>query len=55
MAMHGSATPGLYASVRSRWVATAFVGTTSIFPGRPSAWYSSASLSNVDNDLSPVI
>ena len=31
----GSATPGEYAKARSRWEAYGFVGTTSIFPGRP--------------------
>src|SRR6516162_3366346 len=40
---HGSATPGEYASDRSRCVTRDFVGTTSIFPGRPLRWYSSAS------------
>ena len=53
--MQGSATPGLYARLRSLWVATAFVGTTSIFPGRPSAWYLSASLSNADNVCLPIM
>ena len=35
---HGSATPGEYASDRSRWVLAGLVGTTAIFPGRPSLW-----------------
>jgi hypothetical protein len=35
---HGSATPGEYASDRSRWVTSGLVGTTSIFPGRPVRW-----------------
>ena len=34
----GSATPGEYASDRSRWVTSGLVGTTSIFPGRPRRW-----------------
>ncbi|MBP1066331.1 hypothetical protein JOE51_007798 [Bradyrhizobium japonicum] len=33
MTRQGSATPGEYASARSRWVAIALVGTTEIFPG----------------------
>ena len=32
---HGSATPGVYARERSRWVRTLLVGVTAIFPGRP--------------------
>src|SRR6476619_8162498 len=43
MARQGSATPGVYASERSRAVAVGLVGTTSIFPGREPAWYSSTS------------
>src|SRR5262245_16707076 len=39
---HGSATPGVYAIERSRAVSTLLVATTSIFPGRPLRWYSSA-------------
>jgi hypothetical protein len=35
---HGSATPGEYASDKSRCVCTALLGTTSSFPGRPSSW-----------------
>src|SRR5688572_103653 len=40
---HGSATPGEYASDKSRWVTSGLLETTSIFPGRPARWYSSAS------------
>ena len=38
MSRQGSATPGVYASDRSRAVAVGLVGTTSIFPGRPREW-----------------
>src|SRR6185436_10240090 len=48
---HGSATPGEYASDRSRWVTSGLVGTTSIFPGRPPRWYSSASFFRIIRSL----
>src|SRR5262245_38415877 len=44
---HGSATPGEYASDRSRCVTRGLVGTTSSFPGRPLRWYSSASFRRI--------
>ena len=34
----GSATPGVYARDRSPAVTVGLVGTTLIFPGRPSLW-----------------
>src|SRR5690606_15737660 len=43
MARPGAATPGVDAFDRSSCEATGFVQTTSILPGRPSAWYRSAS------------
>ena len=42
ISLQGSATPGLYASDKSRWVLASLVGTTSILPGLPLAWYSRA-------------
>src|SRR5215468_774859 len=45
MASTGTATPGEYASDRSRWVAIGLVATTSSLPGRPWLWNSSASWS----------
>src|SRR5690606_19818111 len=44
IARQASATPGVYASERCRWVESGLVATTSIFPGRPPAWYSRASV-----------
>ena len=38
MASQAAATPGEYASARSRWVAMRLVGTISSFPGRGSRW-----------------
>jgi hypothetical protein len=40
---HGSATPGVYARLRSIWLTNGLVGMTSSFPLRPRRWYSSAS------------
>ncbi len=38
MCRHGAATPGEYASERSRWVFVGFVVEISIFPGGSLAW-----------------
>ena len=43
MACTGMATPGEYASARSRWVASGFVGVISSLPGLPPAWNCRAS------------
>jgi hypothetical protein len=45
MARTGTATPGEYASDRSRCVAIGFDATISILPGRPDEWNNSASRS----------
>jgi hypothetical protein len=42
IASQAAATPGEYASDRSRWVASALVGVTLIFPGGYCRWYSRA-------------
>ena len=42
ISVQGIATPGLYARDKSFWVFASLVGTTSILPGLPPAWYSSA-------------
>src|SRR5574340_945115 len=42
MASHAAATPGEYASARSRWLVSPLVGTTEILPGVGRRWYSSA-------------
>ena len=44
IAVHAYATPGEYASDRSRWLASALVGAIEIFPGRGNSWYSSAAV-----------
>src|SRR5919109_818410 len=51
MRRQGIATPGVYASDRSRWVRHGFDGTTSSLPGRPPLWYSSTSLSPIAIEL----
>src|SRR5690348_10814426 len=60
MARTGTATPGEYASAKSRCVAIGFEATISILPGRPREWNSSASasvyltlLSDMERGLSP--
>jgi hypothetical protein len=35
---HAAATPGEYASARSRWLVSCFVGSTEIFPGGERRW-----------------
>src|SRR6185312_15720575 len=45
MASTGTATPGEYASDRSRWVAIGLVAMTSSLPGRPTEWNWRASCS----------
>ena len=42
IASQAAATPGEYASDRSRWVSSEVVGVTLILPGRGRRWYSSA-------------
>src|SRR5690606_14311686 len=44
MDMQATATPGEYASERSSWLASGFVGMTEILPGDGLAWQSKASL-----------
>ena len=49
--MQAYATPGEYASERSRWFASALVGTTEILPGVGNSWYSSASTRSCSSDI----
>jgi hypothetical protein len=43
MTSQGSATPGVYARLKSDCVAVGFVDLMAIFPGRGCSWYSRAS------------
>src|SRR5271157_4044146 len=45
MAMQGTATPGVYARLKSRCVRQGLVGRIEIFPAGAAEWYSSASSS----------
>src|SRR5208283_5856964 len=47
---HGTATPGVYARLRSLWVRQGLVGVTEIFPAGDEEWYSRASSGRIFMD-----